>query len=130
VIKLIAKTSEERYQTASGAESDSVAVLGECEARGAIAEFSLGEHDAQSVSDSRRSCTDEHRNQGCSVRSSVWSAGGGPALCWFRVSGMQIRFVNELHKALNSLRGLFASGKFDQYKRDIPYATLAKALRA
>jgi len=27
------------------------------------------------------------------------------------------------------LRGLFASGKFDQYKRDIPYATLAQALQ-
>ena len=27
-------------------------------------------------------------------------------------------------------RGLFASGKFDQYKRDIPYATLAQASRA
>jgi predicted ATPase len=32
--------------------------------------------------------------------------------------------VNELHKALVPPRGLFASGKFDQYKRDIPYATL------
>ena len=28
--------------------------------------------------------------------------------------------VNELHKALVPPRGLFASGKFDQYKRDIP----------
>jgi len=27
-------------------------------------------------------------------------------------------------------RGLFASGKFDQYKRDIPYATLAQAFRS
>ena len=27
-------------------------------------------------------------------------------------------------------RGLFASGKFDQYKRDIPYATLAKAFQS
>jgi predicted ATPase len=26
-------------------------------------------------------------------------------------------------------RGLFAAGKFDQYKRDIPYTTLAQALR-
>jgi AAA ATPase domain len=33
--------------------------------------------------------------------------------------------VNELHKVLVPPRGLFASGKFDQYKRDIPYATLA-----
>ena len=27
-------------------------------------------------------------------------------------------------------RGLFASGKFDQYKRDIPYATLAQAFQS
>ena len=38
--------------------------------------------------------------------------------------------VNELHKALVPPRGLFASGKFDQYKRDIPYATLAQAFRS
>lgn len=38
--------------------------------------------------------------------------------------------VNEPHKALVPPRGLFASGKFDQYKRDIPYATLAQAFRS
>jgi predicted ATPase len=38
--------------------------------------------------------------------------------------------VNELQKALVTQRGLFASGKFDQYKRDIPYATLAQAFRS
>ena len=37
--------------------------------------------------------------------------------------------VNELHKALLPPRGLFASGKFDQHKRDVPYATLVQALR-
>ena len=37
--------------------------------------------------------------------------------------------VNELHRALVPPRGLFASGKFDQYKRDIPYATLAQAFQ-
>ena len=36
--------------------------------------------------------------------------------------------VNELHKVLVPPRGLFASGKFDQYKRDIPYATLGAGL--
>ena len=38
--------------------------------------------------------------------------------------------MNELHKALVPPRGLFASGKFDQYKRDIPYATLAQAFQS
>ncbi|MEA3134189.1 MAG: hypothetical protein QOG17_2035, partial [Gammaproteobacteria bacterium] len=37
--------------------------------------------------------------------------------------------VNELHKVLVPSRGLFASGKFDQYKRDIPYATLGQAFQ-
>src|SRR5262249_61037319 len=37
--------------------------------------------------------------------------------------------VNELHKVLVPPRGLFGSGKFDQYKRDIPYATLAQAFQ-
>jgi predicted ATPase len=37
--------------------------------------------------------------------------------------------VNEMHKVLVPRHGLFAAGKFDQYKRDIPYATLAQAFR-
>ena len=37
--------------------------------------------------------------------------------------------VQELHRVLVPPRGLFASGKFDQYKRDIPYATLAQAFQ-
>ena len=37
--------------------------------------------------------------------------------------------VNELHKALVPPRGLFASGKFDQYKRDVPYSTPVQAFQ-
>jgi hypothetical protein len=39
------------------------------------------------------------------------------------------RSTFELHKVLVPPRGLFASGKFDQYKRDIPYSTLAQAFQ-
>jgi predicted ATPase len=38
--------------------------------------------------------------------------------------------VKELHRVLVPPRGLFASGKFDQYKRDIPYSTLGQALQS
>src|SRR6202012_1580071 len=38
--------------------------------------------------------------------------------------------VNELHKVLVPPRGFFASGKFDQYKRDIPYSTIAQAFQS
>jgi predicted ATPase len=37
--------------------------------------------------------------------------------------------VNELHKVLVPAGGLFAASKFDRYKRDIPYATLAQVLQ-
>src|SRR5208283_4935567 len=37
--------------------------------------------------------------------------------------------VNELQKAIVLPRGIFVSGKFDQYRRDIPYATLAQAFQ-
>jgi predicted ATPase len=33
-------------------------------------------------------------------------------------------------KVLVQPRGLFASGKFDQYKRDVPYATLVQAFQS
>ena len=59
-------------------------------------------------------------------------AGGRPELVL--VSGYsgigKSSVVNELHKPLVPPRGLFASGKFDQYKRDIPYATLAQAFQS
>src|SRR5262249_56518481 len=38
--------------------------------------------------------------------------------------------VHELHEVLVPPRGLFAAGKFDQYKRDIPYATLVQAFQS
>ena len=37
--------------------------------------------------------------------------------------------VYERHKGIVLPRGLSASGKFDQYKRDSPYATLAQAFQ-
>src|SRR6185503_8950039 len=38
--------------------------------------------------------------------------------------------LNELHKVLLPPRALFAAGKFEQYKRDIPYSTLAQAFQS
>jgi hypothetical protein len=44
-MKLLAKTAEERYQTATGAEGDLRRCFTEWETRGRIDEFALGEHD-------------------------------------------------------------------------------------
>ena len=44
-MKLLAKTAEERYQTAAGVESDFRRCLAEWELHGRIDPFVLGEHD-------------------------------------------------------------------------------------
>src|SRR3954466_9005376 len=133
IMKLLAKTAEERYQTAAGAESDLRRCLAEWETRGDIDEFPPGEHDTPDrllIPEKLYGRTAEIDTLLASFDRIV--AGGRPELGL--VSGYsgigKSAVINELHKALVPARGLFASGKFDQYKRDIPYATLAQAFQS
>src|SRR6266849_4663599 len=130
IMKLLAKTAEERYQTAVGVESDLRRCLTQWEIQGRIDEFPLGEHDTPD----RLLIPEKLYGRAREIEKMLASfdrvvAGGRPELVL--VSGYsgvgKSSVVNELHKVLVPPRGLFASGKFDQYKRDIPYATLAQA---
>ena len=133
VMKLLAKTAEERYQTAAGVESDLQRCLGEWEDGRRIDEFPPGEHDASD----RLLIPEKLYGRASEIATLLTSfdrvvAGDTPELVL--VSGYsgigKSSVVNELHKPLVPPRGLFASGKFDQYKRDIPYATLAQAFQS
>jgi PAS domain S-box-containing protein len=132
ILKLLAKTAEERYQTAAGAESDLRHCLAEWETQGRINEFPLGEHD----SPDRLLIPEKLYGRAREIDALLASfdrvaAGGTPELVL--VSGYsgvgKSSVVNELEKVLVPPRGLFASGKFDQFKRDIPYSTLAQAFK-
>jgi PAS domain S-box-containing protein len=133
IMKLLAKNAEERYQTASGLEADLRRCLEQWQSDGRIDAFPLGAHDA-----SDRLMIPEKlygREREIDVLVTAFDrvvAHGTPELVL--VSGYsgigKSSVVNELHKVLVAPRGLFASGKFDQYKRDIPYATLAQAFQA
>ena len=133
VIKLLAKTPEERYQTSAGVEADLRRCLAEWEVTGRIGPFPLGAHDT-----SDRLLIPEKlygREREIDTLLACFDrvvANGTPELVL--VSGYsgigKSSVVNELHKALVPSRGLFASGKFDQYKRDIPYATLGQAFQS
>ena len=98
-----------------------------------IDEFPLGEHDTPD----RLMIPEKLYGRASEIDTLLASfdrivAGGRPELVL--VSGYsgigKSSVVNELHKPLVPPRGLFASGKFDQYKRDIPYATLAQAFQS
>src|SRR3954447_17978699 len=133
IMKLLAKTSEDRYQTAEGAEGDIRHRLIVWETRNFIDEFAPGEHDIPD----RLLIPEKLYGRASEIDTLLASfdrivAGGRPELVL--VSGYsgigKSAVVNELHKPLVPPRGLFASGKFDQYKRDIPYATLAQAFQS
>jgi len=131
-MKLLAKTAEDRYQTAAGAERDLRRCLSEWLAEGRIADFVPGESDVPDrlmIPEKLYGRTREIDALLTSFNRVV--AGGGPELVL--VSGYsgigKSAVVNELHRVLVPPRGLFASGKFDQYKRDIPYSTLAQAFQ-
>src|ERR1700686_4970637 len=132
IMKLLAKTAEERYQTAVGAESDLRRCLAEWETQRRVGEFALGEHDTPD----RLLIPEKLYGRASEIETLLAAfdrivAGGRPELVL--VSGYsgvgKSSVVKELHKALVPPRGLFASGKFDQYKRDIPYTTLAQAFQ-
>ena len=133
VSRLLAKTADERYQTAAGVEADLHRCLTEWESRGCIDSFSLGSHDVPDrllIPEKLYGRTREFDTLlACFDR--VVTSGTPELVLVSGYSGIgKSSIVNELHKVLVQPRGLFASGKFDQYKRDIPYATLAHALRS
>jgi PAS domain S-box-containing protein len=133
VMKLLAKTAEERYQTAAGLEGDLRRCLAQWEAERRIDDFPLGEHDTPDrlrIPEKLYGREREIETLLAAFERAV--QGGAPELVL--VSGYsgigKSAVVNELHKVLVPPRGLFAAGKFDQYQRDIPYATLAQAFRS
>ena len=132
MMKLLAKNAEERYQTASGLEADLRRCLAEWESHGRIDPFPLGAHDCvRPIADPGEAVRAGARDRCAACGLRPGRGPGHPELVL--VSGYsgigKSSVVNELHKVLVPPRGLFASGKFDQYKRDIPYATLAQAFQ-
>jgi predicted ATPase/signal transduction histidine kinase len=133
IMKLLAKTAEERYQTAAGVESDLRRCLAEWGLHERIDSFALGEHDTPD----RLLIPEKLHGRAREVEALLGAfdriaKGGRPELVL--VSGDagigKSAVVNELHKALLlPSSGLFASGKFDQDKRDIPYRAIAQSFQ-
>ncbi len=133
IMKLLAKNAEERYQTATGLEADLRRCLTEWQTYGRIDPFPLGTDDSLD----RLLIPEKLYGRECEVEAllaafdRVVTQGTTELVLVSGYSGVgKSSVVNELHKVLVPPRGLFAAGKFDQYKRDIPYATLAQAFQS
>src|SRR6202022_1965442 len=127
ILKLLAKNAEERYQTAAGVECDLRRCVAQLEPWGSIDDFPVGQQDTPD----RLLIPEKLYGRAREVETLLASfdrivKSGAPELVL--VSGYsgigKSAVVNELRRVLVPARGLFAAGKFDQFKRDIPYSTL------
>ncbi|HEV2716552.1 MAG TPA: AAA family ATPase, partial [Terriglobales bacterium] len=132
IMKLLAKTPEDRYQTAVGAENDLRRCLVEWNTYGRVDEFVMAQHDTPNrllIPEKLYGRAPEIETL-CAAFDRVVSSGRTELVLVSGYSGIgKSSVVNELQKVLVPPRGLFASGKFDQYKRDIPYSTLAQSFQ-
>lgn len=132
-MKLLSKTAEERYQTAVGVESDLRRCLSQWESQGCIDDFTPGARDTPDRLMIPEKLYGRDREVDTLLTAFDRIVGGGRAELVL-VSGYsgigKSAVVNELHKPLVPPRGLFASGKSDQYRRDIPHASLAQAFQS
>jgi len=133
IMKLLAKTADDRYQTADGLAADLRRCKSQWDQCGTIDLFALGDSDKSDrlLISERLYGRDTEIELLIAAFDRVVAAGTAELVLVSGYSGVgKSSVVNELHKVLVPPRGLFASGKFDQYKRDIPYATLAQAFQS
>jgi PAS domain S-box-containing protein len=133
IMKLLAKTADERYQTASGLVTDLLKCEHNWTQGRSIAPFPLGAKDISErlLISERLYGRDKEKQLLLAAFERVVASGACELVLVSGYSGIgKSSVVNELHKALVPPRGLFAAGKFDQYKRDIPYATIAQAFQS
>ena len=132
VMKLLAKNPEERYQTAFGLKSDLERCLELWEASREIEPFPPGERD---ISDrlmipQKLYGREDNIADLMSVFNRVVECGAPELVMVAGYSGIgKTSLVRELYQPVVRERGFFISGKFDQFKRNIPYATIVDAFR-
>ncbi len=130
VEKLMAKNAEDRYQTAKGLLADLELCREQLEMTGTIIEFQPGRLDvlSQLLIPQKLYGREIQVNQLLDAFERV-SKGSRELMLVSGYSGIgKSSVVYEVNKPITQKRGYFISGKFDQFKRNIPYGSLIQAL--
>ncbi|MGB8690030.1 MAG: AAA family ATPase, partial [Microcoleus sp.] len=131
IMKLMAKTPELRYQSAIGLRYDLENCWQEWQENGKISEFALGNRD---ICD-RFVIPEKLYGRETEVKALLdafdrVSEGTCEIMLVAGFSGIgKTAVVNEVHKPIVRQRGYFIKGKFDQFKRDIPFSSWVQAFQ-
>lgn len=131
LVKLMAKEADNRYQSAVGLRSDLQKVLDALTSSNqAPLRFELGEDDFASRFQLPQRLYGREREVSRLLDAFERTASGAAQIVL--VSGHsgvgKTALVNEVHKPMTQRNGIFTDGKFDQYKKNIPYFAIREAL--
>ena len=132
IMKLLAKNAEDRYQSAEALQTDLRFIQDRYEKGTSLERFILGHTDSKSrfLIPEKLYGREEELAQLCSAFEAVKLNGGSVLVTVSGVSGVgKSRLVHEVQRPVIEARGRFAFGKFDQYKRGIPFYALIQALQ-
>ncbi|NEP61138.1 MAG: AAA family ATPase [Symploca sp. SIO2G7] len=154
VIKLMAKTAEERYQSALGLKADLEQCQQTLQSTGKIDSFLLGTQDISDkfqipqklygreqevatlleaftrVAYAERKRVSSHLSQEQNKQQTIKDKGQTEMMLVAGYSGIgKSALVQELYKPITQTRGYFISGKFDQFQRNIPYSAVVAAFK-
>ncbi|MGI0483991.1 AAA family ATPase, partial [Pantanalinema rosaneae CENA516] len=131
VMKLLAKPPEERYQSALGLRADLIQCQQSLQPTGTIASFAIGTLDTASQFLLPQKLYG--RDQEIATLLAAFEQIRTGAIELMFVSGYsgigKTALVNELHHTIARQGSYFVSGKFDQFKRNLPYASLIQAFQ-
>ncbi len=131
IVKLMAKTPELRYQSATGLRYDLEKCWQQWQENGTISQFGLGNRD---ICD-RFVIPEKLYGRESEVKALLdsfdrVSEGSREIMLVAGFSGIgKTAVVNEVHKPIVRQRGYFIKGKFDQFKRDIPFSAWVQAFQ-
>jgi predicted ATPase len=132
VMKLMAKAADDRYQSARGLQLDLEECMAQFSASGHIVPFPLARHDVSERFQIPHKLYGREAEVGL-LRQAFFDmaeSGSTSVLLVAGYSGIgKTSLVQALRRPAAERHALFATGKFDQYRRDIPYATISEALR-
>ena len=131
ILKLLAKTAEERYQSAAGLQADLQQCLDQIKSTGRIEVFATGRSDLSGRLQIPQKLYGREKEM-AALLAGFDRAGRGP-LEMILVAGSagigKTSLVQEMRQTVAQRRGYFVSGKFEQFKPNIPYASLIQALQ-
>ena len=132
VMKLMAKTAEERYQSVWGIKADLETCLLQLQNYNCIIDFDLGKEDISHQFNIPQKLYGRQQEISTLLTAFERVTNGDSKTEMIMVTGYsgigKSALVKEIYQPITRHKGYFLTGKFDQFQRNVPYSAVVKAL--